>query len=114
VDEKGWEQHIHHVFPEPVVRHGGHARREKTYPFFVVANGKASIPLGYLKNCDSFQEDSARAKIVSRFGEAMGYKVVVTSLAADIRLSLGEIADPVKRGQFLEVVQRAVDQLRAA
>ena len=62
---------------------------KKTYPFFIVANGKASIPLGYLKNYDPFREDSARAEIVSRVGEAMGYKVVVTSLAADICLSLG-------------------------
>jgi hypothetical protein len=85
---------------------------KKTYPFFIIANGKVAISLGYLKTYDPFRVDAARAKIVSLVGTAVGHDVGITNLAADIRLPLVEIADPMKREQFLGVVKWIAEQLR--
>ena len=51
---------------------------------------------------------------MSRVANALGHDVGVTNLNADIRIPVGEIADPVKREKFLDVVRWVAEQLRAA
>jgi hypothetical protein len=85
----------------------------KNYPFFLTANGKASVSLGYLASSVPFADDASRRAIVDRVAAATGFDLSRTNLRGDIRIRLQDLAEDSKRTELLRMLDWIVSELRS-
>jgi hypothetical protein len=84
----------------------------KNYPFFLVANGKISISLGYLASSVRFADESQRREIADRVQSATGFDFSGKNLMGDIRIPIQELALDTKRSALFGVLDWIVNELR--